>query len=63
VQRIGVYAAGLALSDAGIAANAELLDRTDMIVAAIGGERDITVDTRSSLARAPPTPARSSTNA
>jgi 3-oxoacyl-[acyl-carrier-protein] synthase II len=43
-QRIGVYSAGLALSDAGIAGNAELLDRTDMIVAAGGGERDIAVD-------------------
>jgi 3-oxoacyl-[acyl-carrier-protein] synthase II len=44
-QRIGVYAAGLALSDAGIAGNAELLDHTDMIVCAEGGERDIAVDT------------------
>jgi 3-oxoacyl-[acyl-carrier-protein] synthase II len=43
-QRIGVYAAGLALTDAGIAKNAEILDRTDMIVAAGGGERDVTVD-------------------
>ena len=44
-QRVGVYTAGLALSDAGIAGNAELLDHTDMIVAAGGGERDIAVDT------------------
>jgi 3-oxoacyl-[acyl-carrier-protein] synthase II len=44
-QRVGVYSAGLALSDAGIAGNAELLDHTDMIVAAGGGERDIAVDT------------------
>jgi 3-oxoacyl-[acyl-carrier-protein] synthase II len=43
-QRIGVYAAGLALGDAGIAGKADLLDRTDMIVAAIGGERDVAVD-------------------
>ena len=43
-QRIGVYAAGLALADAGVAGNAELLDRTDMIVAAGGGERDIPAD-------------------
>ena len=43
-QRAGVYAAGLALSDAGIAGNAELLDLTDMIVAAGGGERDVAVD-------------------
>src|ERR1700732_1285483 len=44
-QRVGVYSAGLALTDAGIAGNAELLDHTDMIVAAGGGERDIAVDT------------------
>ena len=31
-QRVGVYAAGLALADAGIAGKADLLDRTDMIV-------------------------------
>jgi 3-oxoacyl-[acyl-carrier-protein] synthase II len=43
-QRVGVYAAGLALNDAGITGNADLLDRTDMIVAAGGGERDIAVD-------------------
>jgi 3-oxoacyl-[acyl-carrier-protein] synthase II len=43
-QRAGTYAAGLALTDAGIAGNAELLDRTDMIVAAGGGERDIAAD-------------------
>jgi 3-oxoacyl-[acyl-carrier-protein] synthase II len=44
-QRVGVYSAGMALADAGIAGNAELLDRADMIVAAGGGERDIAVDT------------------
>ena len=44
-QRVGVYAAGLALADAGIAGQADLLDRTDMIVAAGGGERDVEVDT------------------
>ncbi|MGI9385062.1 MAG: beta-ketoacyl-ACP synthase, partial [Methyloligellaceae bacterium] len=43
-QRLGVYAAGLALSDAGIAGNWDYLDRTDMIVAANGGERDVEVD-------------------
>jgi 3-oxoacyl-[acyl-carrier-protein] synthase II len=43
-QRVGVYAAGLALSDSGIAGKPDLLDRTDMIVAAGGGERDIAVD-------------------
>ncbi len=44
-QLAGVYAAGLALGDAGIAGKPELLDRTDMIVAAGGGERDVDVDT------------------
>jgi 3-oxoacyl-[acyl-carrier-protein] synthase II len=44
-QRVGVYAAGLALTEAGIAGKAELLDHTDMIVSAEGGERDIAVDT------------------
>lgn len=43
-QRIGVYAAGLALSDAGIAGDAELLQRTHLVVAAGSGERDIGVD-------------------
>jgi 3-oxoacyl-[acyl-carrier-protein] synthase II len=43
-QRIGTYAAGMALADAGLKGNAELLARTDMIVAAGGGERDIAVD-------------------
>ena len=43
-QRIGTYAAGLALDSAGIKGNAEILSRTDMIVAAGGGERDLAVD-------------------
>src|SRR6185503_12485987 len=43
-QRIGTYAAGLALDHAGLKGNAELLSRTDMIVAAGGGERDLAVD-------------------
>ena len=43
-QRIGTYAAGLALDSAGIKGNAEVLGRTDMIVAAGGGERDLAVD-------------------
>src|SRR5271157_2102768 len=43
-QRIGVYAAGLALSDAGLAGKPDLLDGTDLIVAAAGGERDILAD-------------------
>ena len=43
-QRIGTYAAGLALEQAGVKGNADLLARTDMIVAATGGERDTAVD-------------------
>ena len=43
-QRIGTYAAGLALDSAGVKGNAEILGRMDMIVAAGGGERDIAVD-------------------
>jgi 3-oxoacyl-[acyl-carrier-protein] synthase II len=43
-QRIGTYAAGLALQDAGVKGNTELLGRMDMIVAAGGGERDTAVD-------------------
>jgi 3-oxoacyl-[acyl-carrier-protein] synthase II len=43
-QRIGTYAAGLALDSAGLKGNAELLSRTDMIVAAGGGERDVAAD-------------------
>ena len=43
-QRIGTYAAGLALADAGLKGNADALGRMDMIVAAGGGERDIAVD-------------------
>ena len=40
-QRIGTYAAGLALDSAGVKGNQEILGRMDMIVAAGGGERDI----------------------
>ena len=43
-QRIGTYAAGLALDSAGAKGNAEMLARMDMIVAAGGGERDEAVD-------------------
>jgi len=43
-QRIGVYAAGLALESAGLKGQPDILSRTDMIVAATGGERDIAVD-------------------
>jgi 3-oxoacyl-[acyl-carrier-protein] synthase II len=43
-QRIGTYAAGLALESAGVKGNKEILGRMDMIVAAGGGERDLAVD-------------------
>ena len=43
-QRIGTYAAGLALDSAGVKGNADVLSHMDMIVAAGGGERDLTVD-------------------
>jgi 3-oxoacyl-[acyl-carrier-protein] synthase II len=43
-QRIGTYAAGLALDSAGVKGNTEILGRMDMIVAAGGGERDLAVD-------------------
>ena len=43
-QRIGVFAAGLALEQAGVKGNTELLSRMGMIVAAGGGERDYAVD-------------------
>src|SRR5580698_10112969 len=43
-QRIGTYAAGLALDNAGVKGNAALLAHMDMIVAAGGGERDAAVD-------------------
>jgi 3-oxoacyl-[acyl-carrier-protein] synthase II len=45
-QRIGTYTAGLALQDAGIQGNEELNALMDMIVAAGGGERDVSVDTQ-----------------
>ena len=44
-QRLGVYAAGLALDDAGFKDDLEACSSMDMIVAAGGGERDTTVDT------------------
>ena len=44
-QRIGTYAAGLALDSAGVKGNKEILGRMDMIIAAGGGERDLAVDT------------------
>lgn len=45
-QRIGVYAAGLALADAGLANRPEVLDRTHLIVAAGNGERDCGFDAK-----------------
>lgn len=43
-QRIGTYAAGLALDSAGVKGHPDILSRIDMIVAAGGGERDLNVD-------------------
>lgn len=43
-QRLGTYAAGLALDDAGVKGNDDLLKSMHMIVAAGGGERDYAVD-------------------
>ncbi|MBN9064432.1 MAG: beta-ketoacyl-ACP synthase II [Rhizobiales bacterium 65-9] len=43
-QRIGTYAAGLALDDAGLKGDAERLATTQMVVAAGGGERNVEVD-------------------
>jgi len=43
-QRLGVYAAGLALQDAGLLGEPSVLSRMHMIVAAGSGERDIAVD-------------------
>ena len=43
-QRIGTYAAGLALDSAGVKGNKDILGRMDMVIAAGGGERDLAVD-------------------
>lgn len=43
-QRLGTYAAGMALDDAGIKGNEDLVSTMDLVVAAGGGERDISVD-------------------
>lgn len=43
-QRLGTYAAGLALCDAKIAGIGEYIEKTNIIVAAGAGERDITAD-------------------
>jgi 3-oxoacyl-[acyl-carrier-protein] synthase II len=51
-QRIGTFAAGLALASAGVKGNKEILGRMDMIVAAGGGERDLAVDSAILMAEA-----------
>ena len=43
-QRIGTYAAGLALDSANVKGKPDILSRMDMIVAAGGGERDLAAD-------------------
>lgn len=43
-QRLGVYTAGLALADAGVAGNLDILSHTHAVVAADGGARDEAVD-------------------
>lgn len=43
-QRLGTYAAGLALEDAGVKGDEAITSTMDMIVGAGGGERDINVD-------------------
>jgi len=43
-QRLGTYTAGLALADAGLAGNPDLLGQTHMVVAAGAGERDAAAD-------------------
>ncbi len=43
-QRLGTYTAGLALEDAGMKDNEDLVSTMDLVVAAGGGERDIAVD-------------------
>lgn len=44
-QRLGTYTAGLALEDAGLKEDADLVSTMDLVVAAGGGERDLDVDT------------------
>ena len=43
-QRLGVYAAGLALDSAGVKGDADLKGRMHLVVSAGGGERDTAVD-------------------
>ena len=45
-QRAGVYAAGLALADAGLSSRPDLLDKTDLVIAAGNGERDLDLDSK-----------------
>jgi len=45
-QQIGVYAAGLALTDGAIDGQPDLLDQTDIVAAAGNGERDTELDER-----------------
>jgi hypothetical protein len=45
-QRIGVYAAGLALDDAGLAGKSEVLEKTHLLVAAGNGDRDCSLDSK-----------------
>lgn len=43
-QRLGTYTAGLALEDAGMKEDEDLVSTMDLVVAAGGGERDLDVD-------------------
>jgi 3-oxoacyl-[acyl-carrier-protein] synthase II len=43
-QKLGVYAAGRTLAQAGLKGEKDILSRTDLVVAAGGGERDYAVD-------------------
>lgn len=43
-QRLGTYAAGLALDDAGMKGDEDLVSTMDLVVCAGGGERDLEVD-------------------
>ena len=43
-QRLGTYAAGMALDDSGMKGDEELISTMDLVVAAGGGERDVPTD-------------------
>ncbi|MGD9669905.1 MAG: beta-ketoacyl-ACP synthase [Hyphomicrobiaceae bacterium] len=45
-QRLGVHVAGLALVDAGVVGNEQILEHMDLVVAAGNGERDESFDAR-----------------